>query len=366
MKKIILWAVLGAGLFLASPAYADITIAAVGPVTGEMAFFGEQMKRGAEQAVADINAHGGINGEKIVLRVMDDACDPKQAVAVANQMASAGVKFIVGHFCSSPAIVASKVYNEEGIFAITPSATNPALTDAGFKTIFRACGRDDQQGSVDANYILEHFHDKKIAIAHNQTAWGEGIARELKKTLNAGGVKEVLFDTFTPGEREYSSFISRLKQARVEVAFLGGFYTEVGLIVRQMKEQDAHMQIIGGDALVTDNFWAITGPAGEGVLMSFGPDPRKQPEAKSVVEAFRKGGYEPEGYTLNTYAAFQAIAEGIKRAGKADPSSVALALHQKPVNTIIGPLAFDAKGDLAGSHFVMYRWHDGKYTETGD
>lgn len=344
------------------PARADVTLGLAGPLTGENAFFGEQMKHGAEQAVADINAAGGINGEKLVLHFADDACDPKQAVTVANQMASLGIRFVVGHACSGASIPASKVYNEEGILMMTSISTNPALTDAGFKTIFRANGRDDQQGQIVAQYILKHFHDKKIAIAHDQSAWGHGIAEELRKSLNAGGVKEVMFETFAPGERDYSAFISRLKQAGVEVAFLGGYHTSVGLIVRQMKAQGAAFQVIGGDALFTSQFWAITGPDGEGVLMSYSPDPRKYPEAKAAVEALRKSGFEPEGYTLNTYAAVQAIAEGIKRAGR-DPIKVAGALRQTPVKTVIGPLAFDAKGDISGTNFVLYHWHHGKYAE---
>jgi branched-chain amino acid transport system substrate-binding protein len=360
MKKLLLALVLV--LIGMSPVRADITIGLASSFTGSNAFFGEQMKRGADQAIADINAAGGVNGLKLILQIGDDVCDPKQAVAVANNFTSHGIKYVVGHACSSASIPASKVYNEEGVMMITPVSTNPALTEAGFKNVFRTCGRDDQQGTVDGQYILDHYRGKKIAIAHDQSAWGRGLADQLKKTINAAGVEETLFEAFTPGERDYSSFVSRLKQSGIEVVFLGGYFTEVGLITRQMKEQGAKIQIIGGDALVTNQLWSVAGNAAEGLLMSFGPDARKMADAKPAIEAIRKSGFEPEGYTLYTYAAVQAIAEGIRRAGN-DPVKAADALRQSPVKTIVGDISYDAKGDRSGSTYVLYRWHDGKYAE---
>jgi branched-chain amino acid transport system substrate-binding protein len=355
------------GFFLAAaPAHADIMIGFAGPLSGPTASFGEQMKRGVEQAVADINAQGGIKGEKLVLHEVDDACDPKQAVTVANQLVSAGVKFVVGHFCSASSIAASKVYSEEGVFMISPASTNPALTDAGLPNIFRVCGRDDQQGAVLGQYILTHYKGKKVAVIHDNSTAGRGQSEQVKKTLNEGGVKEVLFEPFTPGEHDYSALVSKLKQLGVQVLMMGGYPIEEGLITRQLKEQDATVQILGADGLTTDQFWSIAGPAADGVLFTFNPDPRKRPEAKAAVEALRKSGQEPEGYTLYTYAAAQLIAEGIKRAGKADPAKVSAALRQAPTNTVLGPLGFDAKGDVTGASYVLYRWHDGKYAEIGE
>ncbi len=364
MKKFLF--VFAAILFMTLPAHADIAIGLVGPLTGQYAVFGEQMRRGAEQAVADINAMGGVNGEKLVLHSADDACDPKQAVTVANQMASNGVKFVIGHYCSGSAIPASKVYMEEGMLYISPAATNPKLTDDAKDLIFRVCGRDDRQGSVLGNYVLQHFHDKKVAIAHDNSAYGHGLAEETKKVLNAGGINEVAFEAYTPGERDYSSLISKLKQVDAQVLLIGGYHTETGLIARQLKEQGAHIQIIGGDALMTDEFWSISGPAGEGVLMTFGPDPRNRPDAKTALDTLRKSGYEPEGYTLYTYAAVQAVAEGIRRVGSPDPMKVAADLRKSQTKTVLGTLSFDAKGDIIGPAYVLYRWHDGKYKEIGE
>lgn len=356
-------AVLTLSAFASLPAHADIPVALATSLTGDNAFFGDQMKHGAEQAVADINREGGIKGEKLTLQIFDDSCDPKQAVSIANKLISQGVKYVVGHACSGSSIPALKAYAEEGVFMITPLSSNPAITETGYGNVFRTCGRDDQQGNTIGQYLLKHTRDKKIAIANDQSTWGAGIATEVKKVLNDAQVKETLFETFPPDARDYSAFISRLKQKGVEVAFLGGYPRAAGLIVRQMKEQNAPIQVIGGDAIFTTELWSITGAAGEGLLMSYGPDMRNRPEAKTVVENFRKYAVEPEGYTLNTYAAVQVIAEGLKRAAKNEPTAVSAAIRQKPVDTVIGKLDYDAKGDIKGSNYVIYRWHNGQYAE---
>jgi branched-chain amino acid transport system substrate-binding protein len=362
MKKFLL--TLAALLLAALPARADITIGVSASFTGPAAEFGEQIRKGAQQAADDINAKGGINGEKIALRFADDACDPKQAVSAANKFVSAGVKYVVGHNCSGSAIPVSKIYMDEGILFITPSATNPRLTDDAKDLVFRACGRDDRQGGIVGEYIAKHFADKKIAIIQDESAYGKGIADEVKKTLNAKDIHEVMFEAYTPGERDYSALISKLKRARAQVLFIGGYYTETGLILRQMKEQGAFIQVIGGDADVTDQLWAIAGPATEGFLMSFGPDPRHKPEARGVLDDMRRNGYEPEGYTLYTYAAMQALAQGLTHAGaNPTPLKTAAAMRKTPATTVLGPLAFDAKGDVTGPTYVIYRWHEGKYAE---
>jgi branched-chain amino acid transport system substrate-binding protein len=248
---------------------------------------------------------------------------------------------------------------------ITPISSNPALTDAGYNTIFRTYGRDDAQGAFIAAYILKHFHDKKIALVNDKSAWGRGIVDEQKRDLNKAGVHETLFEAFNQGDRDFSSLITKFKQDGIQVAFVAGYSTETGMIVRQLKEQNADIQVIGGDAIYTTQFWSVTGPTGEGVLMSAGADPRQQPDAKDVLAEFRQKGYEPEGYTLNAYAALQVLAEGIKRVGP-DPVKVAASLRQTPVATAIGELNYDAKGDLFHPAFSMYRWHNGSYVDTGE
>jgi branched-chain amino acid transport system substrate-binding protein len=365
MRKILLLA--GTAMLasaFAAPAMAQIQIASAGPLTGSNATFGAQMKQGAEQAVADINAHGGVLGKQLALTEGDDACDPKQAVSIANQLADKGVVFVDGHFCSSSSIPASKVYLEQGILQISPASTNPALTDNGGWNVFRVCGRDDQQGQVAGEYIASHFKGQNIAILHDNTAYGKGLADETRKYMNQAGVKETIYTPYVPGERDYSALVSRLKAANITVIYLGGYQTEAGLIIRQAKEQGMNVTLISGDALVTSEFWQITGPTGEGTMMTFASDPRKRPAAAAVVKEFQAKGVDPEGYVLYSYAAVQIWAEAAQKAGTVDPKKVAAALKSGgPWDSVLGPISFDAKGDVTKPDYVFYVWHDGNYHE---
>lgn len=341
----------------------DIVIAVAGPMTGQYAVFGDQMKRGAQQAVADINAKGGIGGRKLRLEVGDDACDPKQAVTVANDLASRGVLFVAGHYCSSTSIPASDVYQQEGIVEISPASTNPTLTERGLSNIFRLCGRDDQQGPAAAEFIARHFADKRIGIVHDNQTYSKGLADAMKAKLNELGIHEVLYDTVTPGERDYSALVTKLKAAQVDILYYGGYHSEAGLIVRQMREQGMDTRLIGGDALVTQEFWSITGPAGNGTMMSFGPDPRKNPEAVDVVKRFRDAGYEPEGYTLYTYATIQVFAQAVANMKTITAPALVAALHSGHFNTVMGSFSFNAKGDVNAPGYVFYEWRDGHYAQ---
>jgi len=339
-------------------------IAVAGPVTGQYASFGTQMTNGAELAVADINAAGGVLGKTLDLKVGDDACDPKQAVAIANQMSGDGVALVAGHFCSGSSIPASNVYAESDLVMISPASTNPALTDrrAG-PNIYRVIGRDDKQGGVAGAYLAEHFGDKNIAIIDDKTAYGKGLADEVKKALNAAGVQEVLNESYTSGEKDYSALVSKLKQADVDALFIGGYHTESGLILRQMRDQGMDTVLMSGDALVTQEFWSITGPAGEGTLMTFSPDPRKNPAAAEVVARFKEKGIEPEGYVLYTYAAIEAWKQAAEKAGTTATAAVIKELNAGAFDTVIGKFRFDEKGDPNLPPYAVYRWSNGAYEQ---
>jgi branched-chain amino acid transport system substrate-binding protein len=348
----------------AAPAQAQLHIATVGPLTGEYAAFGQQMKAGAEQAVADINKAGGVLGQQLVLDVGDDACDPKQAVSVANQLAAKGVKLVAGHYCSGSSIPASKVYAEEGVLQISPASTNPKYTDEGSWNTFRVCGRDDEQGKVAGAFLAEHFKSDKVAILNDNSAYGKGLAEETKKAFVAAGGQPTLETAYTPGEKDYSSLVSRMKQAGITVIYVGGYHTESGLIIRQAKEQGMKATLVGGDALVTNEFWQIAGDAGNGTLMTFPADPRLRKTAADVVAAFKAKNIDPEGYVLYTYAAVQTWAEAAKKANSTDPKKVAATLKADgPWQTVLGPLSFDKKGDVTTSDYVLYVWKNGSYAE---
>jgi len=354
--------VAGAALLMAtSAAKAQIRIATAGPMTGQYASFGEQMRRGAEMAVKDINDAGGVLGKQLILEIGDDACDPKQAVAVANSMAAKGVVFMAGHFCSGSSIPASDVYAEEGILQISPASTNPKLTERKLPNVFRVCGRDDQQGLVAGTFLKEKFGGKNIAIIHDKTSYGKGLADETKKTLNSLGKSEKMYEAFTAGEKDYSALVSKLKQNAVDVLYVGGYHTEAGLIVRQMRQQGMKTVLISGDALVTDEYWSITGPAGEGTLMTFSPDPAKEAANAKLVAAFKATGYTPEGYTLYTYGAIQAWVQAVTTAGSVETPKVMKALKKGEYQTVLGKIGFDAKGDVSAPGYVFYEWSKGGY-----
>jgi branched-chain amino acid transport system substrate-binding protein len=364
-----------AGLLLALAAIAGLSacgggddnttpVAVVGPMTGQYATFGQQMKNGADLAVADINAAGGVLGKQIDLSTGDDACDPKQAVAVANQMAGAGVKLVAGHYCSGSSIPASKVYAESDMVQISPASTNPTFTDdrAG-PNIYRVCGRDDQQGGVAGKYLATNLSDKNVAFVHDKTAYGKGLADETKKAMNAAGKEEVMYEAITAGEKDYSALVSKLKQAGVDVVYFGGYHTEAGLIIRQMRDQGMSTILMGGDALITQEFWSITGDAGEGTLMTFSPDPRKNPAAADVVKRFKEKGVEAEGYVLYTYAALQAWKEAAEKAGSVEMEEIVKALNGNEFDTVIGKFHFNDKGDPNLPPYAVYRWSKGTYEQ---
>ena len=339
----------------------EIIIAVAGPMTGQYATFGEQMKRGAEMAVADINAAGGVLGQKLRLVIGDDACDPKQAVAVANGFVGKRVVFVAGHFCSGSSIPASKVYEEEGVLQISPASTNPKLTEEGGDNVFRTCGRDDQQGMVAGNFLADNYAKKRIAIVHDKQAYSKGLADETKKQLNARGVKEVLYETVTAGEQDYSALVSKLKANKVDILYYGGYHPEAGLIVRQMRQQGLKARLVSGDALVTQEYWQITGKAGEGTLMTFSLDPRRNPIAAPVVEKFRAAGFEPEGYTLYTYGTIQTFVQAVKGAGTTKLEPMIKALRTMTFDTVLGKIGFDKKGDVTAPGYVFYEWKNGTY-----
>jgi branched-chain amino acid transport system substrate-binding protein len=339
-------------------------VAVVGPITGQYASFGAQMKNGGEMAVADINEAGGVLGKKLDLSIGDDACDPKQAVAVANQMTAGGAKLVAGHYCSGSSIPASKVYADGDMVQISPASTNPTLTDerAG-PNIYRVCGRDDQQGGIAGKYLAANFADKNIAFVDDKTAYGKGLAAETKKAMGESGKQPAMEESITAGEKDYSALVSKLKQANIDVIYFGGYHTEAGLIIRQMRDQGMNTILMGGDALITQEFWSITGDAGEGTLMTFSPDPRKNPAAAELVKRFKDKGIEPEGYVLYTYAALQAWKQAAEKAKSVEKDEIVKALNDTEFDTVVGKFKFNEKGDPNLPPYAVYRWSKGTYDQ---
>ena len=350
--------------FSASALAQDITIAVAGPLTGTESAFGRQMKNGAEQAVADINAAGGVLGKKLALNAEDDACDPKQARSVAEKIAGAKIPFVAGHFCSSSSIPASEAYADGNVLQITPASTNPLFTERKLWNVARVCGRDDQQGLIAAAYIAKNYKGKNVAILNDKTTYGKGLADETKKSLNKAGITEKLYESYNKGDKDFNAIVSRLKLEKIDLVYVGGYHQEAGLILRQMRDQGLKTVLMSGDALADKEYASITGPAGEGTLFTFGPDPRNKPTAKAIVEKFKANKIDPEGYTLYTYAAMQVWSQAVKKAGTTDPKKVMAAIKASEWDTVLGKLGIDAKGDLKQIDYVVYKWDaSGNYVE---
>jgi branched-chain amino acid transport system substrate-binding protein len=344
----------------------DIRIAVAGSMTGFLAEAGDEVKRGAELAAIDINAAGGVNGRRIVLSIEDDACDPKQAVSVANHIVGEQIALVDGHSCSGASIPASEVYAEYGVLMMTPASVNSKLTDNAFAkdwpTIMGFYARDDNQGKMLGDWMADRYRNKKIAFVHDKSTYGKSLADQVNANLNAAGVQEILYVGINPGEKDYSAIVGKLKAIGAEVLYYGVYPTEGGLILRQAADQGAKFQMVTTSSFVTPEFWSSAGPAGEGTLFPFPRDPTGLETARHVVDEFRATGYEPAGFTLFSYATVQALAEGVRRAGKVDGPVVAHVLRTGgPVNTVFGPTAFDAKGDVEGMTYEMNVWRAGRH-----
>jgi branched-chain amino acid transport system substrate-binding protein len=355
-------AVLGAAFGTASAGHAEILIGASGPMTGSMAWFGEQMQQGMATKVAELNAAGGVLGQPVELLIVDDYCDAEQALAAAEKLVEARVAAVIGHLCSGASISASAVYAEAGVLMISPYSSNPTLTDQGFTNVFRVCGRDTIQATLVSDYLAERWGDQDIAIVHDGEAYGKGIAEEALRRLGDHGVTGVLFEAIEPGQPDYSGLIDKLQAEEIDALYFGGYTAEAGLIIRQVRNRGYDLEIVGSDALISEYFWHVAGPAAVGVRFVSYADPRANEEAAALVERFRADGYEPEGLTLYSYAGIEVWAQAVEKAGTVDPEAVAAALRTHQFDTVLGSIGFDAKGDVYGFEpFVWYVWQEGKY-----
>jgi len=232
--------------------------------------------------------------------------------------------------------------------------------------VFRTCGRDDQQGKVAGEYLAQNFKDRKVAVTHDKTTYGKGLADETKKTMNALGLTEVLYEGVNAGERDFSALVSKIKASGADVVYWGGVHTEGGSILRQMRAGGVNAVMMGGDGIAANEFALLGGPGTEGTLMTFGPDPRQRPEAQEVIKKFAARNFNPEAYTLYSYAALEVVKQAAEAAKTLEPRKVADEIRSgKAWSTVIGDLVFDNKGDITRIDYVMYTWRkqaDGQIT----
>lgn len=348
----------------AATAHAEdtITIALAGPETGPVTQYGTIQKIGAEAAIDFVNANGGLNGKKLVVKTYDDACEPKQAVTVANQIVNDGVKFVIGHLCSSSTMPAAEIYDENGIVMITAASTSPELSQKGYSTILRTIGTDLQSAPVSAAYIADVIKPKHIALLHDKQAYGQGLVDAVAAGLKARGIEPVIVEGVNKGQSDFSALITKLKNANVDFVYWGGFHPEAGAILRQGADQGFKPVFMGADGVDNVDLFAIAGNAAEGVLATVPKDFSAAPENAAIVEAIKAKKQDPNGpFVMPSYAAVQVIAEAAKRSGSDDPETIAKTLREGEYDTAIGKIGFAENGDLKDFHSVIYELHaDGK------
>lgn len=345
-----------------------VKIGLAGPLTGAYGAFGEQLWNGAELAVANINADGGINGRPIELIKGDDQCEPKQAVAVANRLVDQDeVIAVVGHFCSSTTIPASEVYDQAGILNITPGSTNPTVTDRGLQTVFRICGRDDQQGLVAGTFIHQEFNPSRAVILHDKDTYGQGLADETQKTLESLGVEIVLYEGLTRGEKDFRALVTKVRESKPDIVYFGGLHAEAGPLVRQMREEGlTDVPFMSGDGIADKAFVSAAGGPEftKEVYFTSVAEPSKNPDAADdamqVIDQFEEQGKDSGGFTLYSYAAVQVLAQAL---GDAD-FDIDIAtedLKSNTYQTVLGDRSFDDKGDAVPSIFSIFSWDGDSY-----
>ncbi len=366
INKTLLGLGISAALLSAATVHADtLKIALAGPVTGDVAQYGDMQNIGAMMAIEQINKAGGVNGMQLEGIVFDDSCDPKQAVQVANKVVNAGIKFVVGHLCSSSTQPASDIYEDEGILMITAASTSPEITARGHKMIFRTIGLDSHQGPTAGNYIADTLKPKRMAVIHDKQQYGEGIATAVKDTVTGKGVNVVLFEGISKGDKDFSALIAKLQKENVDFVYYGGYHPELGLLLRQSLEKGFNVKFMGPEGVGNSDLSSIAGQAAENLLVTLPPSFDTREENQTLVNAFKAKGQDPSGaFVLTAYSAVQVMADAINASKTTDTQKLQQTLREMAFKTPTGTIEFDAKGDLKSFDFVIYQWHqDGSKTQ---
>jgi branched-chain amino acid transport system substrate-binding protein len=363
--SILLLLVLGACASAEQHAANDIPIAVAGPMSGDLAEFGTQMREAAKLAVADINAAGGVLGKPLRLVIQDDECDPGRARSVARKIVAQDVVAVIGHFCSGVSIPASEVYANNNVLQITPASNNPMLTEQaaakGWHTVFRTCTRDDYQGVVAADYLAEHYGQGRIAVLRDDSNYGATVEKPLLRRLASHGIDPVYRGQISAGRSSYQRRIDELIDARPDVIYFSGYHPEAALLVKEARASGLQAAFFGADALMTLEFATLAGQAADGVMFTGNLDLGQMPEAADLVRRLREQGLDVASYSIFTYAAIQEFALAAQRAGTTDAEAVAQVLRSDSFDTVMGRVTFDKKGDLREAAYSWYRFENGDY-----
>jgi branched-chain amino acid transport system substrate-binding protein len=359
------------GLFMVAvsgPALAGDTIklGVAGPHSGDLASYGIPTIKAAELVVKDINAKGGVLGKKVELLVEDDVCKPEVATNTATKLISQKVDVVLGHICSGATKAALGIYKDSKIIAMSPSATNPGLTQSGdYPNFYRTIASDDAQAKLEVDFALDVLKLKKIAVLHDKGDYGKGLAEFAKGFLEKDPRGEVvLYEGITPGAVDYSAVVSKIKRSGAEAVIFGGYHPEASKIVSQMRKKRMETIFISDDGVMDDTFIKVAKKYAEGVYATGPMDVSTNPMAKAANAAHKKAyGADPGAFFLNAYAATLALLNAVEQAGSTDYDAVAKALKTKDVATPLGNIHFDERGDATGVGFSMYQVKNGVYVE---
>ena len=342
-----------------------IKLGVAGAHSGDLASYGLPSVKAAELVVGNINAKGGINGKEIVLLIEDDACKPELGSNVATKLISEGVDVVMGHICSGSTKAALAIYKEENVVCMSPSATNPPLTQSGdYPNFYRTIASDDAQARLEVDYALNVLKVKRIAVIHDKGDYGKGLAEFAKQFIeNSGGkAKVVLYEGVTPGAVDYSAVVQKIKRKKAQAVIFGGYHPEASKIIMQMRKKRMKTYFISDDGVKDDTFIKVAGKYAEGVYATGPMDTSSNPLAIAATKAHQKAyGSDPGAFFLNAYAATQALLNAVEKAGTTDYKAVSNALKTEYVETPLGKIKFDDKGDAIGIGFAMYQVKDGVY-----
>lgn len=338
-------------------AQAEIRIAVAGPMSGSLALLGNQMRNGAEAAVAAINASGGLLGEEVVLEIGDDGCSADRAEATANQLAGAGVVFVIGHLCSAAAIAASSVYATEAIIQIAPGAPDPRFTEERpGPGIFRLFGREDDQGRAIAELLLTQPDEAFIAVIDDRSPYGGRLADWVADAMRELDRPPDLVDSYSVADPDFPGLVNRLQGAGIDALFIGGSTEDVAALKIAMTAAAYEPLLIGGDVLADPAFPELAGEAATGVVFTFQPDVAADPAAAEAVAAITAAGGSPRGFALYAYAAVEVWAAAVRQNGAVTGDTLSEVIADSEVDTAIGPVGFNEIGDYTGDGWVWYRW----------
>lgn len=357
---------LAAGLTTSAMAADPIKIGVAGAHSGDLASYGLPTVKAAELVVKDINAKGGINGAQIELLVEDDVCKPEVATSTATKLVSAGASVVIGHICSGATKAALPIYKDAGVIVMSPSATNPDLTQSGdYPNFYRTIASDDAQARTEVDFATDVLGVKKIAVLHDKGDYGKGLAEFAKKFIESEGKAEVvLYEGVTPGAIDYGAVVQKIKRSGAEAVIFGGYHPEASKIIKQMRKKKMDTIFISDDGVKDDTFIDVAGEYAEGVYATGPADVSTNPITKDYRDKHQAAyGEEPGAFFDNAVAAALALTNAMAQAGSTDPAKMAEALRTKEVATPFGSIRFDERGDAIGVGFSMYQVKDGKYVQ---